>query len=156
MSGSVSQDSGASSDEDRALQDCEATRYGRQALMLGAAAAGAGIALGLVGGAKPADASNGGSVLLGRTNTASDSTIINTRAIDGLQVSTTGDSGSHGVLGTSTSGTGVEGQTTGDGQSGVSGIDTSTIWRPRRQRALHQRLRPLRQLHHAYGRLGRY
>ena len=85
MSGSVSQDSGASSDEDRALQDCEATRYGRQALMLGAAAAGAGIALGLVGGAKPADASNGGSVLLGRTNTASDSTIINTSAHDGLQ-----------------------------------------------------------------------
>ncbi len=103
MSDFGSQDSGASSDEDRALQDGAATRYGRRALMLGAAAAGAGITLGLVGGAKPADASNGHPVVLGDTNAASDSTIINT-----------------------TSGNGFQGHTSQAGSSGVYGIDTST------------------------------
>ncbi len=102
MSDFVSQDSGASSEEDRALQEGAATRYGRRALMLGAAAAGAGITLSLVGGAKPADASNGGSVLLGKTNTASDSTIVNT-----------------------TNGNGFQGQTSQTGSSGVYGIDKS-------------------------------
>lgn len=69
MSDPVPQDSGASCDKDRALRDGAATRHGRWALMLGAAAAGAGITLGLVGDATPADVTNDNPVLLGETNT---------------------------------------------------------------------------------------
>jgi hypothetical protein len=110
-------------------------RYGRRALMLGAAGAGAGIAVGLVAGAAPAGAANGNPVELGETNSATTETVINTTSEDGLQANTAGDSGSHGVKGTATNGTGVygsssggtgvEGQASTNGQSGVAGIDTS-------------------------------
>ena len=130
MTDSASQESGAASGDGRTEQDGVTTRYGRRALMLGAAAAGAGITVGLVAGAKPAGATNGQAVVLGQNgsnaNTATSTTQINTMSGDGLQANTTGDADSHGILGTATAGTGVQGQTTGDNQSGVSGIDTST------------------------------
>lgn len=131
MSESVSQELGESSDDQSALEDVAATRYGRRALMLAAATAGAGITVDLVSGTRPAGAADtqGKAVLLGQngsnTNTATSTTQINTSSGDGLQANTSGDSGSHGVLGTSTVGTGVQGQTGGNGHSGVSGIDTS-------------------------------
>lgn len=130
MTDSASQESGAASGDGRTAQDGATTRDGRRALMLGAAAAGAGITVGLVAGAKPAGATNGQAVVLGQNgsnaNTATSTTQINTMSGDGLQANTTGDADSHGILGTATAGTGVQGQTTGDNQSGVSGIDTST------------------------------
>jgi len=129
MSDSHSPKPEASSDEEPGLWSGPVSRYGRRALMLGAAAAGAGITVGLVAGARPADAADGQAVLLGQNgpnaNTAASTTQINTTSGDGLQANTSGDSGSHGVLGTSTLGTGVQGQTEGNRQSGVSGIDTS-------------------------------
>jgi hypothetical protein len=60
-------------------------RRGRRAIMLGAAAAGAGITAGLVAGAAPAEAANAGSVLLGKTNAASATTEIETTSGDAFQ-----------------------------------------------------------------------
>ena len=131
-------DSKDASDEESAVQEGPATRYGRRAVMLGAAAAGVGIVAGLVAGAEPAGAANNGPVLLGETNTAVGTTLINTTSGNGLQATTSenGESGllgsdlssggGYGVLGTSENGTGVQGEAATNGRSGVSGIDTST------------------------------
>jgi hypothetical protein len=99
--------------------------------MLGAAAAGAGITVGLVAGIKPAEAANnqGEAVLLGQSgsnaNTATSTTQINTTGGDGLQANTTGDSSSHGIFGSSAHGIGVCGKALGNGGYGVCGIDAS-------------------------------
>jgi hypothetical protein len=119
--------------------------YGRRAVMLGAAAAGAGVAASMTSGGV-AEASS--AVQLGQTNHGSSTTeIISTRsgAFDG-QTSANGHSGvgghdtskghtgngvyggsvnGKGVYGTSDHGTGVQGQTSEGGQSGVAGIDVS-------------------------------
>ncbi len=119
--------------------------------MLGAVATGTGLAAGLVASPSPADAANrqGQAVLLGQNgrnaNTATGTTQIDTTSGDGLQAHTTGDSSSHGILGTATKGTGVLGssiaghgvlgsstrgigvfgETLGNGGYGVCGIDAS-------------------------------
>jgi hypothetical protein len=77
-------------------------RLGRRALVLGLAAGGAG-ALASVAGAKSAYAANGNPVLLGGANSATATTSIST-----------------------TTGTGIEGTTSVNGQSGVQGVDTSS------------------------------
>src|ERR1700728_756194 len=77
-------------------------RLGRRAIMLGAAGAAAGIATAGVAGAEPAFASNGNPVKLGDSNSATASTVV-----------------------TTTVGTGLQGEASTNGQSGVSGIDTS-------------------------------
>jgi hypothetical protein len=115
-------------------------RVGRRRLMLGAAAAGAGAAVGLVAGAAPASAApnaNGGAVKLGESNKATTNTSVTTTAENGLQgISSAGGgyagvnginntSGCSGVLGTSTNGLGVAGSSTnGVGVSGFSTNDT--------------------------------
>jgi hypothetical protein len=113
-------------------------RVGRRRLMLGAAAAGAGAAVGLVAGAGPASAApdaNGGAVKLGDSNKATATTSVTTTAGDGLQgISSAGggfagvngvdnSSGAAGVSGTSTNGTGVSGTSTNG--IGVSGSSTA-------------------------------
>lgn len=84
-----------------------ARRYGRRALILGAASAGAGITASLVAvepaRAAPARPLGGSPVLLGKANSAAATTTVN-----------------------ATAGTGIQGSTATDGQSGVAGIDTST------------------------------
>jgi hypothetical protein len=116
-------------------------RLGRRALMLGAAAAGAGVAVGLVAGAEPAGAANGGNVRLGASNnTASSSTIVTTSSGNGLQGATTddgasgvcgldsSDEGAYGVQGTSDIGTGVFGTTSnGTGVLGQAGDGTGVL-----------------------------
>src|SRR5215469_7636624 len=79
-------------------------RYGRRALMLGAAATGAGVAASLVGGGL-ADAAPGGSapVLLGKSNTTGGTTSVASR-----------------------SGTGLAGHAAASNQAGVSGVSTGT------------------------------
>jgi hypothetical protein len=127
-------------------------RYGRRALILGAAAAGAGAAVSLAGGVVPAQAAtdaNGGPVLLGETNTETVTTTITNSASGAISGSTSangGHSGVHGndtstdggygvagsstngfgVAGSSTTGIGVQGTTTGEA-SGVTGIDNSGL-----------------------------
>jgi hypothetical protein len=73
-------------------------RLGRRALVLGLAAAGGAGALANVAGAKSAYAANGNPVLLGEANSATATTSIST-----------------------TTGTGIEGTTSVNGQSGVQG-----------------------------------
>ncbi len=79
-----------------------AGRFGRRAVMLGAAAAGAGAAASLVGGVAEAAPTTG--IQLGKNNTTSGSTVV-----------------------TSTKGTGLSGRTSTHGQSGVSGIDANPV-----------------------------
>jgi len=122
----------------------------RRALMLGAAAAGAGVAASLAGGGlAEAAPSAGGAVQLGKSNSAKATTQVITKGGDGLkgQTSATNHSGivgfdtssgtgGHGVYGNSVHGdgvlgisahkTGVVGQGSTSGQSGVAGIDMST------------------------------
>jgi hypothetical protein len=124
-------------------------RHGRRALMLGAAATGAGLAATLAGGsAAEAAPDSSASVRLGKSNSASATTQILTKGGDGFKAQTsaanhaglngvdTGTStGGHGVYGVSSHGTGilgigdngngVVGQTNGAGKIGVSGIDAS-------------------------------
>lgn len=79
-------------------------RYGRRALMLGAAATGAGVAASLVGsGLAEAAPDPSPPVLLGKTNTTSGTTIV-----------------------ASGSGTGLSGHAHTAGQAGVKGFDTSS------------------------------
>ncbi|HYK31992.1 MAG TPA: hypothetical protein VEV63_08520 [Streptosporangiaceae bacterium] len=79
-------------------------RYGRRALMLGAAATGAGVAASLVGGGlAEAAPDRAGPVLLGVSNTTSGTTIVT----------------SHG-------GSGIAGQAAGVKEAGVKGYDTSS------------------------------
>jgi hypothetical protein len=75
---------------------------GRRHFMFGAAAAGAGLAAGLIADAEPADAASGGSVKLGGANTATATTSVST-----------------------TKGTGLQGKTAANGNSGVEGDDDS-------------------------------
>ncbi len=124
----------------------EPVSLGRRALILGAAGS-AGVAA-LLAGAEPAGAANGGSVLLGKANTATATTSITTDSGYGLEASSSeadmaalygvdkATTGGHGVLGTSTHSIGVKGNSTddigvsgytaGDGKPGVEGVDTST------------------------------
>jgi hypothetical protein len=109
----------------------------RRALVAGAAAAGAGFAAALIGRPSPADAANGGPVLLGESNTATESTDITSSGPGlGATTSATGQvalsgvdnssGGGFGVSGGSTNGIGVYGNTGGDGKYGVEGEDDSS------------------------------
>ncbi len=115
-----------------------ATRLGRRALVLGAAATGAGLTADLIAGAKPAEAANGNAVELGETNSATASTVVNTTAGTGLQggisgseagasgvsgVDNTTGTTCHGIYGRSINGTGVYGQTSGPDGYGLHGVD---------------------------------
>jgi hypothetical protein len=81
-----------------------AARYGRRALILGAAAAGAGVAADLVaGGTAEAAPDTSAAVLLGKFNSANSSTIVGTKRANGLV-----------------------GQTHAKGFSGVAGLDFNT------------------------------
>lgn len=122
-------------------------RFGRRALMLGAAATGAGMAASVAGGGT-AEAAPGKqpAVLLGKSNAAHATTQVTTRTGDGLKgqtfakghsgvvgFDTSTASGGHGlyghsingsgVLGISQHGNGVTGLTSTVGESGVAGID---------------------------------
>ena len=86
------------------------SRYGRRALMLGAGAAGAGLAATLAGSGDPAAAANSNPVELGDSNSASASTVITTTGGNGLNGITTSDkSYACGLLGESQYGIGVYG-----------------------------------------------
>jgi hypothetical protein len=122
-------------------------RFGRRALMLGAAATGAGVAASIAGGAGAEAAPDAsGAVQLGKSNSTKSTTQVLTKGGDALkgQTSATNHSGivgfdvsssfgGHGVYGHSIHGvavlgisqhhTGIVGQTTTVGQSGVAGID---------------------------------
>ncbi len=109
--------------------------------MLSAAAAGAGVAVGMVAGADPAVAANGGSVILGAANKASAETSITSKkstAVAGTSdlANASVDTGV-GVYGTSASGYGVRGDSSGlyagvggyasgPGGSGVYGLGEGT------------------------------
>jgi hypothetical protein len=125
-------------------------RFGRRALMLGAAASGAGVAASIAGGAGAEAAPEAsGAVQLGKSNAAKATTQVITKGGDGLkgQTSATNHSGivgfdvssafgGHGVYGHSIHGvailgisqhhTAIVGQTTTAGQSGVAGIDMTS------------------------------
>jgi hypothetical protein len=122
-------------------------RFGRRALMLGAAATGAGVAASLAGGAGAEAAPDGsGAVQLGKNNSTHSTTQVITRGGSGLKgqtyasgqsgvvgFDTSTASGGHGVYGHSIHGfgilgisehsSGIVGQNTTAGQSGVAGID---------------------------------
>jgi hypothetical protein len=121
-------------------------RVGRRALVLGAAAAGAGMAASLVVGNGPAEAENNSPVLLGDANTATATTSITNNAGGAFDATTsangghsavhgndTSAKGGYGVAGSSANGTGVSGMSTygpgvygttsGNGQAGVAGVD---------------------------------
>jgi hypothetical protein len=133
------------------LRDGAARRrsgFGRRAVVLGAAAAAAGAAASLAGGTGVAQAS-GNPVELGQSNTASETTSINTSKGNGLSGHTTANGGSgltgadaspgggfgvwgtsangKGVFGTSSGSAGVYGQTSSAGHAGVHGTDTSGV-----------------------------
>lgn len=126
-------------------------RLGRRALMLGAAASGAGVAASMAG-AGPAEAAGGAQkpVLLGKYNPARSTTQVITRGGSGLLgqtyaqdqsgvvgFDTSAASGGHGVyghsihgagvLGISQRGAGVVGQGSSVGQSGVAGVDITPV-----------------------------
>jgi hypothetical protein len=121
-------------------------RFGRRALMLGAAATGAGVAASLAGGTAEAAPDSSGAVLLGKDNSTRSTTQVITRGGSGLKgqtyasgqsgvvgFDTSTEKGGHGVYGRSIHGfgilgisehsTGIVGQNTTPGQSGVAGID---------------------------------
>jgi len=116
-------------------EDTPSRSYGRRALMLGAATAGAGAAVSLVARPEPASAEtpdSAGKVKLGEANVATATTSIS-MAVDGdtavAGIDTSSDGG-YGVSGTSTNGSGVYAASTGinaavyadasgDGASGV-------------------------------------
>ena len=136
-------------------------RHGRRQFMFGAAAAGVGLAAGLVAEADPADAADGGNLKLGQANTASATTTLtgstgtaflgrNTAAkgigIEGIDASPAGNGygvfgqspEGYGVYGTSTAGSGVYGSSGGHFTAGVmaeaSGAGGSgSVPRPRGQ-----------------------
>ena len=100
------------------------TRYGRRALMLGAGAAGAGLAATLAGSADPAAAADDNPVELGESNTASASTVITTSGGNGLNgVTTSNEIYACGLLGQSAAGIGVYG--TQSSTSGLLGVDAN-------------------------------
>ncbi len=115
-----------------------AARYGRRALILGAAAASAGLAADLVaGGTAEAAPDSSPPVLLGKLSTANGSTTVSSKHANGLvgQTRTNGFSGvagldfnptkhSHGIYGQTNHGIGVFGVALGDGH-GVGGNSNS-------------------------------
>ncbi len=125
-------------------------RFGRRALMFGAATTGAGVAAALAGGATAqAEPAGSSAVLLGKDNSTRSTTQVITRGGDGLKgqtyardhsgvvgFDTSTASGGHGVygrsvhgfgiLGISEHGTGIVGQNSTAGQSGVAGIDLTS------------------------------
>lgn len=127
-----------------------AARYGRRALLLGAAATGAGLAADLMAsGTAQAAPDSPAPVLLGRFNSANSSTIVGTKRANGLtgQTHATGFSGvagidfsttnkSHGVYGQTNhgfgvfgigigGGHGVGGQSNSSGHNAVQGVDSA-------------------------------
>ena len=111
----------------------------------GDAAGGVGMAIGsAVLGAQPAAAADGDNLVLGQGNSASAETdLTNSGSGSGLSVVLGGTSGlgpgpaalvgdlstQAGIVGASSAGDGVRGDTTADGSTGVSGMDTSpTGW----------------------------
>src|SRR5580658_2191169 len=74
------------------------TRYGRRGIVLGAATAGAGVAIGALARSTPASAADGSTLFIGESNTAADTTSLSTTAGDGLMASTT-QTGQSGVEG---------------------------------------------------------
>ena len=98
---------------DDLVEEDALSRYGRRALMLGAGAAGAGLAVAVLGSADPAAAANGGPVELGESNTASASTVITASGGNGLNgITTSPETYSCGVYGEASSGIGVLGTPT--------------------------------------------
>jgi hypothetical protein len=116
-----------------------AARYGRRALILGAAAAGAGLAADLVaGGTAEAAPDSSPPVLLGKINIASGSTVVGSQHANGLEGHThTGGrsgvsgidfnkkKGSNGVYGQTNHGVGVYGIALGGGNGVVGRSNTS-------------------------------
>jgi hypothetical protein len=109
-------------------------RLARRALMLGAAA-GAGVAVGMIAGADPAEAATAGrAVLLGKSNKATATTTVSTTKGNGLEGQTsaggrsglygsdTSRGGGYGVSADSIHGTGVYGASSAEGGSGVVGF----------------------------------
>jgi hypothetical protein len=102
------------------------TRYGRRALMLGAGAAGAGIAAGAAFGATQAGAEGEAVTVGGTFNDATSTTQISTSSGNGLNGITTSDETyACGVLGQSKYGTGVYG--TQSSTSGLLGSSSAAV-----------------------------
>ncbi|HEV2362147.1 MAG TPA: hypothetical protein VGS21_10635 [Acidimicrobiales bacterium] len=103
-----------------AQTSAEAATLGRRALLLGAAAGGAGALTGVLAGASPAAAANGQSVLLGESNTATATTKITSTTAGSAAFVVTGTL--TGIVGQSSVGVGVAGTTTANGTYGIHGI----------------------------------
>jgi trimeric autotransporter adhesin len=90
---------------------------GRRGLLLGATAAGAGVAGGLVVGATSASAADGGPVLLGESNKETATTKIKNKAATAFEAGSTANASANnqgiGVYGTSLAGYGVRGDSSG-------------------------------------------
>jgi hypothetical protein len=121
-------DQGTTSEEHADGEEISSRSYGRRALMLGAATAGAGAAVSLVAGAEPAGAASpdagAGKVKLGKANTATATTSIS-MAVDGdagVEGIDTSSGGGYGLHGTSENGTGVYG--TSKNGNGIYGGST--------------------------------
>ncbi len=114
-------------------------RYGRRALMLGAAT-GVGVAAASTIGATAAGAAQGDAVLQGEDNTTGTAQRTGVFSLNNDAVGILADGNNNygvqgqdnssgtdgiGVLGQSVNGIGVEGTTSGDGENGVFGNDTS-------------------------------
>jgi len=125
---------GTMSEEQSKPDETSSRSYGRRALMLGAATAGAGAAVGLVAGAEPAGAESpdagAGKVKLGTANTATATTSISmaVNGDSGIEGIDTSSGGGYGLYGESANGTGIYGTITGDtrGHFAVEGTDAST------------------------------
>jgi hypothetical protein len=131
MSEELHQDSKLSVENEKGGSRAE--RLGRRALMVGAATS-AGVAVGLIAAADPAEAANGAAVLLGKTNKATATTTVGTRKGNGVEGTTSADGrsglfgrdtsrgGGYGVSADSVHGTGVYGASSAEGGSGVVGF----------------------------------
>jgi len=136
-------DQGTASEQQSESHETSSRSYGRRALMLGTAAAGAGAAVSLVAwpgaaGAETPDTAK--KAVLGKANTATATTSIsmavdNDSGIQGIDESTGGGYGVFGtsangigVYGTSANGIGIYGTITGatSGQYAIEGVDQST------------------------------
>ncbi|MGA2210963.1 MAG: hypothetical protein ABSH30_15160 [Acidimicrobiales bacterium] len=133
MSEQPNGDQDAATEEHAERDETSSRLYGRRALMLGAAAAGAGAAVSLLVGAEPAAAADGSAVLLGESNAASATTTITTKTGNGLKGQTSAKGGSglygndtskgggYGLYGSSENGTGVRGNVTAEFGTAVYG-----------------------------------
>jgi hypothetical protein len=127
-----------SDDTGKPGQQAAPRRPGRRQVLREAGAAGAGLAVGLLSAASPAEAADGNPVLLGKASSATATTAVTTTKGNGLQATAKANGasgvsgvdastgGGYGVHGTSSAGTGVYGTTSAAGQEGVIGWDTST------------------------------